>query len=1083
MTNPHIFGGTLKTSKLSLLIGILFVVLILLMPVTAVNTQIIDMDTSANSNPTPLATRGGTRSRVGEDEETCNDNYDDPKVLMSIPTDVEGTITTGDYDWFRIDLEAGNQVDNLTVSVPELSGSSGTLFIYIYGWFDVNQDGNIDNSDQPSPNNELILMKLQAFTVGSPGGQEAFASAFITGWHFIQLSLSGSGTVTYKLYVNVADKITPATSNQYPADATTLPTGSSLYNKHVDMDLDPFDWYLINSNFESYDPEPEGVNFSIKVELEASLPGQTEIIGSETVDFFTEFIMIILHGSEKTGPYSFSTVKRASIQYTSNLPKNIFYYEVKAQPESERFKKTFIGFYAHTYGRSRTDPNNIWHGTGSLGNGWVKYTIKKIDAQPVYRPKLCNEKVISLATGTEWGRSYDEYEYSINYYQKNRFGPHEMTITINGKDTRKLVKADPSKYDYNLGTDKNPVGVQYVFQYSGLMLGEGNHHAYQIHSRDKNAYAIHSVELGWTNYGPYVSNNFKPYVKPTAVREYTILEDSDPEYFPLSEIFEDSENDSLTFALWNDTLGDITLSYESERINVRIINNSILEFSPKENMSGIDMIKLTVSDDILNYTLQPPLDFTIIIESINDPPVILQHLGAIQINEDTTYSDINLNDIFSDLVEQTQLEFNHTETSNFDIEIKANGQLILTPHENWFGTDKITFKANDGFMTLTDVLHITVKPVNDPPFLEFEDVIEVNQSAWCNITFFANDSADGDILTFETNILTIIPELSSNASKYHFYFDSTLGTISFWTTNDLVGNYDITVKVGDPFGDNDTKMLTLKIMDLNDAPVVTITKPLNSDAFLTSDKITFEGTSSDPDGDNMNYLWLSDLDGELGRALVRKDYTLSEGIHNITLSVTDSEGAVTNSTILIRIFKESPVDTDRDGIFDYWEYILKLDPMDSRDGDRDPDGDGYTNMEEFYGNDGSPYGDDSTNPWDPAEHPSKHVLEDDEYSGRMFIYLGLFGFLIVIMIALILFMVVKGKKERALKEERAKEKDKKALERKHQKDMYGIDKSLDELDTPEIRCHKCGEAIPVYTSQRPLGIVCQRCDTRGVIYE
>ncbi|MCK5559866.1 MAG: hypothetical protein KAJ51_04710, partial [Thermoplasmata archaeon] len=776
MTNPHLFGGALKASKLSLLIGILFVVMILLMPVTAVNTQIFEMDTSANSTPTPIVTRGGTRSRVGEDEP--NDNYDDAKEIMSIPASIEGgTITAGNYDWFKIELEAGNKVDNLTVSVPVLSGASGTLFIYIYGWFDVNHDGDIDNSNQPSPNNELILMKLHGFTVGAPGSQEAFASAFITGWHYIQLSLSGSGTVNYELYVNVPpEKNTPATSDQYPADATSLSSGSSLYNKHVDMDLDPFDWYKINSPI--LDPEPEGVNFSIKVELEASLPGQAEDINGEIVDFFTELNMIVLHEGPTADTYVYSAAKRASIQYTSGLPKGIFYYEVKAQPEGKRFEKTYIGFYAHTYGRSRNDPNDIWHGTGKLGNGWVKYSIKKIEALAVYRPKLFNEKVISLATGTEWGRSYDEYEYSINYYQKKDYGPHEMTITINGKDTRKLVKADPSDYEYDSGTDKNPVGVQYVFQYSGLMLGEGNYHAYQIHSRDKNAYAIHSVELGWTNYGPYVSNNFKPYIKPTAVREYTILEDSDPEYLPLSEIFEDSENDSLTFALWNDTLEDITLTYESERINVRVINNSILEFSPKENMSGIDMIKLTVSDDILNYTLQPPLDFTIIIESVNDPPVILQHLGAIQINEDTTYSEINLNNIFSDLVEQTQLEFNHTETSNFDVEIKPNGQLILTPHENWYGTDKITFKANDGFMTLTDVLQITVKPVNDPPFLEFEDVIEVNQSAWCNITFFANDSADGDILTFETNILIIIPELSGNASKYHFYFDSTLGTIS-----------------------------------------------------------------------------------------------------------------------------------------------------------------------------------------------------------------------------------------------------------------------------------------------------------------
>ncbi len=1093
MSKPQLSGDITKAFKFSILVGILLVVMMLIMPVAAINSyvdsnpdiiQVDSNDTNSNTNAAAI----GTRSRSRAYDEVPNDYYYQAEELASNPATVIGTITQGNHDWFVLDLAAGSNVDNLSVSVPLLSGMGGTLFIYLYGWFDIDQDGEIDHNNLESGQDELILMKLEGFSVGSPGSLTAFGWAFNNGPYYIQLSLSGTGTVNYELYVDASQTGKPIPSNQYPARAKPLASGSKLYNQIVDMDKDSFDWYYINSpNIDHLDPDkdpiPEGVNFSIKVELESSLPGQAEPMNGDTVDFFTELIMIIMHEGSTAGTYTKGLVKKASIQYTSELPRSIFYYEVKAQPEGKRFDKTYIGFYAHTLGRSREDPSNIWYGTNALGDGWVKYSIMKVEALSVYRPKLVNAKVESMATKTEWGRSYDEYLYSINYYQKNRFGPHEMSITINGKDTRPLVKADPSKKDYNKkDKDGNPVGVKYIFQYSGLMLGEGIYHNYQIHSRDKNAYAIGSVELGTTNYGPYISNNFKPYVKPTAVREYTLLEDSDPEYLPLTEIFEDSENDSLTFTIWNEAENEFSTIYDNERIIVRIIDNSILEFAPKENMSGEDIVKLNVSD--ANFSLQPPLNFTIIIESVNDPPVVLQHLGSIQMEEDETYTDINLNTIFSDLVEQTQLQFNHTETPNFNIEIKANGQLILTPRENWFGTDKITFKANDGFMTITDVLKITVNPVNDPPFLEFDDVIEVNQSEWCNLTFYANDSADGDVLTFESDILEVIPELLANASRYHYNFDATEGKISFFTTNDLVGTYSITVTVEDPFGDNNVKMLTLKIVNINDAPLVKIKAPLNNDAFLTSDKITFTGASMDPDENNMNYLWISDIDGELGRALIRKDYTLSEGIHNITFSVTDSEGAVTNATILIRIFKESPIDTDRDGIFDYWEYILKLDPMDSRDADRDPDGDGYTNLEEFYGNDGSPYGDDSTNPWNHEEHPSKHILPDDEYSERMFIYIGLFAFLIIILISLFFFMVIKSKKERALKEKRAKDQEKKESAKKFQKDMYGIDTAIEDQESPpEIRCHKCGEAIPVYSPQRPVAIVCQRCDTRSVLYD
>jgi hypothetical protein len=542
------------------------------------------------------------------------------------------------------------------------------------------------------------------------------------------------------------------------------------------------------------------------------------------------------------------------------------------------------------------------------------------------------------------------------------------------------------------------------------------------------------------------------------------------------------------FSIWNTTLDEFSIVYDSENIVVRIINNSILEFAPKINMSGIEYVNLTVSDG--NYTLTPALNFTVNIESVNDPPINLKRLGTINIQEDEVYEDINLNDYFIDTVEGTKLDFFIAESFNVNIDIASNGLVTITPHENWYGEEKITFKANDGYVTITDVLTIVVLPVNDPPFLEFEELFEINQSQWSNITFYANDSADGDILTFESNILTMIPELSANSSKYRFNFNSTEGKITFFTTNELVGEYSITVKVKDPFGHNDTKMLTLRIINVNDPPIVKILSPLNGDAFLTSDKITFIGEASDPDDDHMTYIWSSNIDGEIGTSLVRKDYTLTEGNHNVTFSAIDSEGAISNYTISIRIFKESPLDTDGDGIFDYWEYILKLDPMDSRDSDRDPDGDGYTNKEEFYGNDGSPYGDDSTDPWNPDEHPSKHLKEDDEFSDRMLIYIGLFIVLIVVMVFLVLLTIVRGKKEREIKEKREEEREKRKAGTKFQKDMYGIDQGIESQfgaattgGGPEVRCHKCGVAIPVTSPQRPVVIHCNECETRGVVYE
>ncbi len=64
-----------------------------------------------------------------------------------------------------------------------------------------------------------------------------------------------------------------------------------------------------------------------------------------------------------------------------------------------------------------------------------------------------------------------------------------------------------------------------------------------------------------------------------------------------------------------------------------------------------------------------------------------------------------------------------------------------------------------------------------------------------------------------------------------------------------------------------------------------------------------------------------------------------------------------------KVLAEDPrLDSDRDGMTDAWENKYGLNPLDPADAERDADGDGFTNLEEFTA---------STDPIDSKSHPDK----------------------------------------------------------------------------------------------------------------
>jgi hypothetical protein len=144
------------------------------------------------------------------------------------------------------------------------------------------------------------------------------------------------------------------------------------------------------------------------------------------------------------------------------------------------------------------------------------------------------------------------------------------------------------------------------------------------------------------------------------------------------------------------------------------------------------------------------------------------------------------------------------------------------------------------------------------------------------------------------------------------------------------------------------------------------------------------------------------MDGELGYDIRIADVdTLTVGEHMITFVAEDSFGETASTFIRIII---GGIDKDSDNIPDDWERLY-FDSITKHDKNSDPDGDGYSNLEEFNAET------DPTDIDDPDKQPTEEEMD-----------LGLIGavvavIVIVIIVLLVLFMMMKRKKKPEEKEE------------------------------------------------------------------
>jgi len=371
------------------------------------------------------------------------------------------------------------------------------------------------------------------------------------------------------------------------------------------------------------------------------------------------------------------------------------------------------------------------------------------------------------------------------------------------------------------------------------------------------------------------------------------------------------------------TLVEFVLSNDNNALfSVQPHFNEWLPFSytPAPNAHGQAVVTIQARDSGGTANggedLSAPLTFTITVTPVNDAPVAVDDLYAVE--EDTALvvdapgvlsndNDVENDPLFSIL---------EAEPANGILVLQPDGSFTYTPDLDFTGSDSFVYHVSDGSLnSLPATVMITVNSVNDDPISDANGPYVIDFGD--DLTLDASGSSDPDEV-YGDAIVLYEWDIDSDGS---FDYAGVSPTIP-WA--DLTGFalatlHTIQLRVTDSFGASNTASTTLSIYD--NEPVAAMTATPNPAA--PAQLITFDGSASShgrPDHSIVQYEWDFDYDGstfdvDAGEVQVIHAYA-QFGAYTVALRVTDDNTPARTdlATVVITINQgnQAPV-SDADG--------------------------------------------------------------------------------------------------------------------------------------------------------------------------
>ena len=329
---------------------------------------------------------------------------------------------------------------------------------------------------------------------------------------------------------------------------------------------------------------------------------------------------------------------------------------------------------------------------------------------------------------------------------------------------------------------------------------------------------------------------------------------------------------------------------------VTITQNNTLNYTPKLNYNGQDIIAYTIND---NEGGTATSTATVTITPVNDAPVAVADTAT---TDEDSSAIIAVLDNDSDPDSDT-LTVSVDSTSNGGIVINPDNTLSFFPQDNFHGQASIEYTINDGNgSSASATVTITVNPLNDQP-VAANDTSVTQEDQPVTINVLANDS---DI---EEDTLTV---LITSASNGQASLDNA--SIIFAPAADYNGPAQIQYSVSDGNGGNANATVAITVVAVNDAPIaVADNKTTDED---TSNTLTVLANDFDVDGDTLT---ITTALADNGRVIINPDQTLVyipianfNGIDLINYTISDPSGSTATAevTMAVTSINDQPVTLD-----------------------------------------------------------------------------------------------------------------------------------------------------------------------------